>query len=286
MGRIVRCAGTGKVSTPMYVAAAGIHLYSLEELSYFLQHFLYLVDENFFDSELLRFLREELKRQDLAELVLSRLAQVRPVLLAGELALAIGDMNESEKAQLRKKITAYQKMSVSGRKKLQADMLLKRGEYDQAESIYLLLLSACEDSRDRLTGEEIGEIYYNMGKIHMAAFEWKAAGADLVKSYELLQQESVLQELFELSCISPVEVCDRTVFSGVHGITIRRWQEHFNQKKDRIEKALDEIDYEEMMQVQAAGAEGLSMAEALCREWRQDFRKIRKSCCQGDIFSV
>ena len=28
----------------MYVAVAGIHLYSLEELSFFMQNFLYLID--------------------------------------------------------------------------------------------------------------------------------------------------------------------------------------------------------------------------------------------------
>lgn len=112
MGRIVRCARNGNVSLPLYVAAAGIHLYSLEELSYFLQHFLYLVDDNFFDSELLQFLREELKRQDLADLVLSRLSQIKPVVLAGELALAIGDMNESEKIQLKKRCPLIKKCRI------------------------------------------------------------------------------------------------------------------------------------------------------------------------------
>lgn len=286
MGRIVRCAGTGKVSMPIYVAAAGIHLYSLEELSYFLQHFLYLVDENFFDSGLLRFLREELKRQDLAELVLSHFSQVKPVVLAGELALAIGDMNESEKNILKKKMAAYQKMSVSGRKKLQADTLMKRGEYEQAESIYLQLLSGRSQDREGLNKEEIGKIYYNMGRIHMMAFEWKKAGDDLLHAYELLRLESILQELFELTCISPVEVCNWNVFSGVHGITIRQWQEQFNQKKKRIEEELAEKDYESMEWNQAAGAEGVSAADQLYKGWKQDFRKIRKSCCQGDIFSV
>lgn len=285
MGRVVRCAKNGNASMPVYVAAAGIHLYSLEELSFFLQHFLYLVDENFFDSELLQFLRDELKRPDLAELVLSRLSQVKPVILAVELALAIGDMNESEKIQLKKKASAYQKMSDSGRKKLQADILMKRGEYDQAEIIYQQLTCDNEEIRHGLKEEEIGTIYYNMARIHMMAFEWAAAGNDLVKAYELLRQESILQELYELSCISPVEVCSWKIFSEVHGITIRRWQEQFNQKMVRIEQEMAEKNYENMGQLQAAGAEGIPAAD-VCREWERDFRKIRKSCCQRNDFSV
>ena len=43
MGRIVRCISE-KAVHPMYVAVAGIHLYSLEELSFFLHNFLYLID--------------------------------------------------------------------------------------------------------------------------------------------------------------------------------------------------------------------------------------------------
>ncbi len=288
MGRIVRCISE-KAVHPMYVAVAGIHLYSLEELSYFLQNFLYLIDEEFFNSELLRFLKDELKRPDLAELVMARLSRIKPVALAGELALSAGGMSEKEQIQLRKRIEEYLKMSDSGRKKLQADALFARGAYEQAEILYEGLLQQWKYGKagtGKLNESDAGKAYYALGKIRMSAFEWKSAGDALVHAYELLQQEFILQELYELSCISPVEVCEWKVFSRIHGITLRRWQEQFNRKKELIENSLAERDYESMQNRTAAGAEGLSEAEVLCGKWKQDFRKIRKSCCQGDIFSV
>lgn len=288
MGRIVRCISE-KAVHPMYVAVAGIHLYSLEELSYFLQNFLYLIDEEFFNSELLRFLKDELKRPDLAELVMARLSRIKPVALAGELALSAGGMSEKEQIQLRKRIEEYLKMSDSGRKKLQADALFARGAYEQAEILYEGLLQQWKYGKagtGKLNESDAGKAYYALGKIRMSAFEWKSAGDALVHAYELLQQEFILQELYELSCISPVEVCEWKVFSRIHGITLRRWQEQFNRKKELIENSLAERDYESMQNRAAAGAEGLSEAEVLCGKWKQDFRKIRKSCCQGDIFSV
>ena len=133
MGRIVRCLDTGEVKNPLYVAAAGIHLYSLEELSYFLQHFLYLIDDAFFDTELMRFLREDLNRRDLAELVVSRVSQVSSVVLAGELACATGDMDETERKFLKEKVSVFQKLPDSGKKKLQADLFLKHKEYDKED---------------------------------------------------------------------------------------------------------------------------------------------------------
>ncbi|MDO5409014.1 MAG: hypothetical protein Q4F21_01000 [Lachnospiraceae bacterium] len=281
MGRIMRCQENGSVRTPFYVAAAGIHLYSLEELSYFLQKFLYLVDEDFYNSELLEFLREELRRSDLAELVLSQFGRKSPVILAGELAFAAGDMSEKEKEQLKKKMDAYQRLTASGRKILRADMLLKQGEYEQAAEIYVRLLE--EKKQNDLNDEMRGRAYYNMGKIYMAAFEWQSAGKALENAYRLLHQESVLQELYELSCISPVKVCDEEIFLKVHALTLKNWQEMFNRKKERIEKETADKDYEKPEQ-QNGGLE--SEADRICKKWRQDFRKIHKSCCQGEIFSV
>ncbi|MGN0292780.1 MAG: tetratricopeptide repeat protein [Lachnospiraceae bacterium] len=271
MGRIVRCLDTGEMKKPLYVAAAGIHLYSLEELSYFLQHFLYLIDDAFFDTELMQFLREDMNRRDLAELVVSRVSQVGPVVLAGELAFAIGDMDETEQKLLKEKVSVFQKLPDSGKKKLQADLFLEQKEYDRAAEIYVQLLHDNEQKRIGKNDEETGMIYYNLGKIHMAAFEWKAAGEALSRAYEYLHQESVLQELFELSCISPVPVCNHDIFSEIHVITMRKWQETFNRKKDRIEQEIAAKNY---------GDTG----EAVFRKWKKDFRKISKSCCQESNF--
>lgn len=282
MGRIVRCLDEGKVEKPMYVAAAGIHLYSLEELSYFLQHFLYLIDDGFYDTDLIRFLREELNRRDLADLVISRVERTGPVVLAGELANAIGDMDEAERTQLQQKIAAYQKLPDSGKKRLKADMLLKQKEFDQAAVIYHQLLAEKEERQDRCSEEETGMIYYSLGKIYMAGFQWKKAGDALVKAFEYLHQESVLRELYELSCISPVRVCDESIFSEIHMITIKRWKEMFDRKKERIEQEITAEKYDCMEQ--AAGADGELQAEKVFREWKQDFRKISKSSCQGGIF--
>ena len=271
MGRIVRCLDTGEVKNPLYVAAAGIHLYSLEELSYFLQHFLYLIDDAFFDTELMRFLREDLNRRDLAELVVSRVSQVSSVVLAGELACATGDMDETERKFLKEKVSVFQKLPDSGKKKLQADLFLKHKEYDKAAEIYLQLLHDNGQKRIRKSDEETAMIYYSLGKIYMAAFEWKAAGDALSRAYEYLHQESVLQELFELSCISPVQVCDPGIFSEIHVITMRKWQENFNRKKEKIEQEMDGKDYGDN-------------SEEIFRGWKRDFRKISKSCCQGSTF--
>ncbi len=312
MGRIVRCSSE-KAVHPMYVSSAGIHLYSLEELSYFLQNFLYLIDETFFDSELLRFLREELKRQDLAELVQSQRIGKKPMLLAGELAFAAGDMNPEERLQLKRKMEQFQRLSECGRKKLQADQLFARGAYEQARILYVELIqiwenqkagtisgdaaysqiqsgsaaysriqssSAAQSSRavqEMIEKVDAGKAYYALGKIDMFAFSWKTAGAAFQQAYELLQEESILQMLYELSCISPVEVCEKSIFANISGMTLRNWQEIFNRKKEWVEQSLAEKDYEAMQENGTMDANGESEAEVVFQKWKQDFRKVCKS---------
>lgn len=312
MGRITRSMETIQPSCPLYVEALELNLYSREELSYFFQKFLYLTDEAFFNSDLLRFLREELKRPDLSERVLSGIERrENPVLLAGELGLALGELSEAEKGQLKKEMAEYQKLSADGKKKARADLLYKNKKYEKAERIYRELVKEQEQGKCRLTETQMGEICYHMGRIYILSFSWKPAGAALVQASRFSGSEEILHQLYELSCISPVPVCDPEIFEQVHGVTLRRWQTQFQQKKERLEKEAGSVfpdkgrewsqqpesvfpdrGKEWSQQPEAAqqqgsnsGSQSLSDRE-IYEKWKNDFRKIRKSCCQGDIFSV
>ena len=297
MGRITRSMETIQPSCPLYVEALELNLYSKEELSYFLQKFLYLTDEAFFNSDLLRFLREELKRPDLSERVLSGIERrENPVLLAGELGLALGELSEAEKGQIKKEMAQYQKLSADGKKKAQADLLYKNKKYEKAEKIYQELVKEQEQGKSKLTETQMGEICYHMGRIYLLFFDWKPAGAALLQACRFSGSEEILHQLYELSCISPVPVCDPEIFEQVHGVTLRRWQTQFQQKKKRLEEEAHNV-------FQNSGKEGVPQPEAakkqgqnsesqspldreIYEKWKNDFRKIRKSCCQGDIFSV
>ena len=57
MGLVAVCRYK-RTKTPYFIEQAGIHLYSLEELAYFLYHNICLVDRQFFDERLCSWLRE------------------------------------------------------------------------------------------------------------------------------------------------------------------------------------------------------------------------------------
>ncbi|MCI6731940.1 MAG: hypothetical protein MR487_06425, partial [Lachnospiraceae bacterium] len=254
-------------------------LYTIEELSYFLQNYLYLIDDTFFDSGFLLFLRDGLGRQDLFELVNYNSGKVEPLLLAGKLAGEIGDLSRTELSALTKKINEFRKLSPEGRIRMQADVLLERGEYAQADGIYDQLLTEYEQDnrkgRDSRNRQEQGFLYYQKGRISMALFEWEKAGSFFVRAYEILKKEEILQVLFELSRISSIPVCSEEIFRSVPAEQLARWENAFQKCRAQIEEEADR-QISPLYDVEDESEDFYLRAEELTGRWQQDYRKICK----------
>ena len=279
MGRLTRCCEKKNKEISCYVKSAGIRLYTIEELSYFLQNYLYLIDDTFFDSGFLLFLRDGLGRQDLFELVNYNSGKVEPLLLAGKLAGEIGDLSRTELSALTKKINEFRKLSPEGRIRMQADVLLERGEYAQAEGIYDQLLTEYEQDnrkgRDGRNRQEQGLLYYQKGRISMALFEWEKAGSFFVRAYEILKKEEILQVLFELSRISSIPVCSEEIFRSVPAEQLARWENAFQKCRAQIEEEADR-QISSLYDVEDESEDFYLRAEELTGRWQQDYRKICK----------
>ena len=111
-----------RTKTPFFVEQAGLNLYSLEELSYFLYHNICLADRRLFDERLSRWLREEFGCTKLAEQIEKRKTSgagiqdlVLPVVEAG------GFFSGQEIAELRERLKGLAKLQEQERLKLRAD---------------------------------------------------------------------------------------------------------------------------------------------------------------------
>lgn len=279
MGRLTRCCEKKNKEISCYVKSAGIRLYTIEELTYFLQNYLYLIDDTFFDSGFLLFLRDGLGRQDLFELVSNSAGKVEPLLLAGKLAGEIGDLSRAELSALTKKINEFRKLSPEGRIRVQADMLMERGEYEQANMIYDQLLEVLEQEdgkgRDSRNRQEPGFLYYQKGRISMALFEWEKAGSFFVRAYEILKKEEILQILFELSRISSMPVCSEDIFRSVPAEQVARWESAFQKRRAQIDEEADR-QISPLNDVEEGSEDFFLRAEELTGRWHQDYRKICK----------
>lgn len=65
MGRVRICVG-GYAKSPYVIRQAGVRLYAVEELCYYLEHYAVLLDDDMMNEELFTWIEEELELGDLA----------------------------------------------------------------------------------------------------------------------------------------------------------------------------------------------------------------------------
>jgi len=162
--------------TPYYVEITGIHLYSIEELAYYLYENIYLIDDRIIGEKLYVWIEKELGLEKLAGKLRSGsnvgihvYNQVMTILQAS------GYYSENELTRLSEKIKAISGLQTQERMKYKADELLENGNYWAAITEYERLLSIRQSSR--LTVDFYARVWNNLAGCYARLFLFeKAAG--------------------------------------------------------------------------------------------------------------
>lgn len=175
MGAVKICVHEA-AKTPFYVETTGIHLYSMEELAYYLYKNIYLIDERIIEEKLYSWLEKELGLEKLAEKLRNGTStgihvynQVMTILQASEY------YSENELAQLSEKIKEISGLQAQERMKHKADELLENENYWAAITEYERLLSIRQNTR--LTVDFYAGVWNNLAVSYARLFLFeKAAG--------------------------------------------------------------------------------------------------------------
>lgn len=274
-----------QAQNPYYAELAGVHIYNLEELNYFLQKYFYLIDQSVFNESLVAFLHTEMNRPDLAKIVYGNVGKSHPVSIASKLIMGIDQLKEVGSQKWREKAAQFQRLSPTRQKLLQADLLYQRKEFEEAKNQYESILEEVKKKQVTLEETEIAKTCYHLSRIALESLSWKAAGSYLQEAFRLTKDQEILKELYMLTCFSPEVICDGSVFRDVSAKTVRGWSQEFNRKKDEIEAQKSLAYYDQLLREDEMG--NLSVgAKALVAKWQEDFRKINKNSCQEMKSSV
>lgn len=276
MGRILRCSRK-PAEIPFYIPEIGINVYTGEELAYCIKNNLYRISKAFFNPDLNRFLEKELGLSSLSSHLDQLLSRYGIYVTAGEIAFAVGDLDEREKAGLEKKILEFNSMFKEERQKLEADNLLHAGEILKAVEIYHRLTMTPE----KLSTEKIGDIYLKLAYIALDDFAWQQAVNMFEKAYLALKQEKILKQILAVSFLNGHEEIPPFVEAKVSAKALNQWLEEFRRKEEQAEAGLDRDGYTTL-----SDKESEPDYEEILREWKGDFRKIHKTSCQTIEFSV
>ncbi len=204
MGKLILCSGI-RTTNPYTFTRGGIKLYSMEELCYYLYHYIHLIEESMIDNQLFDFMEREL---DLAERA-SKLRMLKKQnadlkTLVTFIMCTTDYYTESEIKELLSLMDEIAGMSMVKRNIIKAKYFLKEHQYDQAAAEYVRILHSPDATE--LTPEEYGNLYHNLAVARLHITGLKESSKLFAKAYEHNhREESLKQYLYTLRLMSKEE---------------------------------------------------------------------------------
>lgn len=275
MGEILLCNGM-LAAMPYYIENVSFNIYSLEELCYYLEQNIYLLDSDFMNEELCSWIEHEACNPTLA-CKLRTLKNTGGSLL--EFVFAIleetGFCSSDEMREIKEKLKEAEDKTGYECQKMRADKLMQSQKYESAITEYQKIL---QENMGKVPADFWGNVWHNLGTAYAKLFFWKEAGECYKNAYEWNQnQESLKEWLMTYRCMR-----DETGFCMVaeeHFLTedeIQNIKESVtqasrNEKSQEFEKEVRELFY-----LKGCGQED-AFEEKFCElltEWKQDYRRI------------
>ena len=253
------------VTHPYYVPELGVHLYTGEELSYYIYHNVLLIEESFPDERVLDFL-EELDNPKLAER-LRRMKEQHSSLFEMLYAL-LQDLHyysSSELYTFRGQLEKLARSSAASRLKAKGDYLFGRGQYYSALRIYNQILDS--DSRELADSDYVGKIWSCEGACYANLGSFEQAADCLKKAFELNNDPLLPEKLYVLNVLMGKEEASAEADSEVFAQFASNLE---NRRKLSIYegKALEAA----ALQDKDSTVRGEAFLELLYR-WKEEYRK-------------
>lgn len=198
MGMLIFCSFKS-AAKPYYLESAKQNIYSIEELCYFLQDNIYLLDENIMTAEFCDWLETELEADTLAAKLRSLMEGQKGFrAFCMQIIMDSGYFSKNEMQFLGMKLQKMDHQSNYENRKIKADQLMERKKYLSAIAEYRnLLLSATNSPSDIRVS---GDIWHNMGTAYAMLFCFERAVSCYEKAYELSHRVDSLKAASQAVC--------------------------------------------------------------------------------------
>lgn len=230
MGEMIYCR-CPIAATPYYIDEVSLNIYSLEELSYYIQHNVYLLNQDFMSTELCNWIGRELGLKTLMNELLEMLQQGKPLhVFVGRLLTETGYLTNAEIRNLLDVISSFENKSETECRKMRADRLMEKEKYVDAIYEYHNVLD--EIKRKSVAPMLQGDIWHNLATAYARLFFFQEAIFCYEKAYLLNHREpSLAGLLYAYKCMR-----DGNGFEGA----LRKYNVSC-EKSDALLKHLEEV---------------------------------------------
>lgn len=255
------------VTHPYYVTELGLHLYTGEELCYFIYHDILLINESFLDERLFDFL-EQLGEEKLAERARRLKEQAG---LFDVLYLLLQELHYYTAAELfsfRHRLEELSEASASVRLKAKGDYLFECGQFYHAIRVYDQVL---EQEAGALSDSEFAaKIWHNKGCCNARLEMFDEAMYCLEKAYQLSRSTALLEKMFvlaELGGMAIPRAADELISAGMR----RQFRSNLEDHKKLAMFTGKALEAANAADREKSGQEGAY--RLLLSRWKEEYRR-------------
>lgn len=272
MGNFLLC-NIKRAKTPYPIPALGIGIHSAEELCYFMNYYLYILEDDFVCDELMDFLKDELGLSAMVNKI-QRLVDGRSDMyqIIYMLEQDIHYYNDGELQDLKRRLDILKQISPTERAKLRGDFYLEDGRPVTALHIYSRILGG--ECGEQIGRELKSRVWHNAGVAYARMFEWQKAMECMVQSCHWGPTEETLKAMYNLTLLDKFAEIPPEIFSAISVNQQYKWKEEFEtlyRKAGHGGKALEAQNILEKDSVRRN--EGLNK---LLGEWKQEYRVMAR----------
>lgn len=273
MGDLILC-NYPIAAMPFYIEAFSGNIYSLEELCYYIEHNLLLMEEEFFEEDLFYWIEKEIGAKELAEKL--RLSKQEQKGLADTLKLLwkeTGYWDAKTVRELVAQVKELSEISVLERKKMRADRYAEKKRYVPAILEYRTILQMEEACKSN--PEVCGNIWHNQGVCFAGLFLFEEARECFLTAYRYHRNMEFVYEALkacrylndtetEISIRKQYDISDSTYME----IT-KQWQEALESK--------DILEFNERLEEFFENDQNMLLEQPefiqLLSDWKKEYQK-------------
>ena len=191
MGELIYCKNS-IAKTPYYIEDAGLNIYSLEELSYYIYNNPYLVDLSIMSKDFISWMSEELGEKESAAQLTELLNSNAPLhLYIGRVLNSCGYLSKTEIVKTMETIALIENKSDAECKKIRGDRWMDAGKIVDAIYEYESILNLNDGISDALEGD----VCHNLGCAYARLFFFEQSIDYLTRAYEKNRRPDTLKTL-------------------------------------------------------------------------------------------
>jgi len=276
MSKLILSSGE-RTNRPYGLSSAGIRIYSIEELCYYLFNHVYMIEDDIFCDELFDWIDTELKLPERAAKLRHLKKQKTDLKTIVTVILCSSDYyTENEIKGMLRLLDEVIGMPRVKRNYLRANIYLKNKQFKEAAIEYERLINSREAAE--LTPEEYGDIYHNLAvaKIHVTGF--REASKLFSQAYERNHKEESLKQYLYTILLSNQEAeysekMEEYIVSEEQKTEITHYLEQ-KQEEAKYSDLMRTIDQLENMKSLGKMSEFYQQTDEMIDSWKSGLRQL------------